>query len=86
MRVKFNRNLGSDQAARLGLDFKACTLGATRDVSDEVGAALLKKAVVEQLPDAPALKAAKPQAEPKPEPPAAKPTAAESTAKTEAKK
>ena len=49
MRVKFNQNLGADDARAIGdkfgckIDPKQCTVGAVVDLDDEAAAALAEK-------------------------------------------
>lgn len=45
MKVVFRTNLGMVDAKTLGLDYTACKLGSTVDVSDDVGARLLKAGI-----------------------------------------
>lgn len=43
MRVQFRDNLGSSDAASLGVDFRQCTRGAEIDVPDDVAQRLIEK-------------------------------------------
>jgi hypothetical protein len=64
MRVQFTTNLGSRDAATLDLDHKLCTIESKLDVSEELGAELVRRGVAEAVGGV--------KAKPAPEPPADK--------------
>lgn len=47
MKVRFRTNLGSRDAESLKLDFRKCQDGDVLDVSDSVGAVLIKRGIAE---------------------------------------